>query len=161
MRALCVSSAWNSSHWWRNLQRDRGNLWAGGASAVTDSGGNQFLLVSVSPFKPSEQDTIFDPGQCHLLGKAIIVDAAKMEANFEIETISCVDSRVEAYELTAKILYSRRIGYLTRKDDFGNNSMPLTWKEKVLTLDDKNNVVVVFDSHVNQLKWVGKSAHRF
>ncbi len=119
------------------------------------------MLASVSPFKPSDQNTIFEPGQCRLLGKATIVDAQKMEATFDIETISCVDSRVEAYELTAKMLHSHRIGYLARADDIGNKNLSLSWNDKVLTLNDEKNVVVIFDSPVSQLSWMGKSALRF
>ena len=129
--------------------------------AVRDSWGNHLLLASVSPFMPSEQDTIFGPGDCRLLGKAITVDAAKMEATFEIETISCGDSRGDAYELTSKMLHSRRIAYLTRKDDLGNNRIPITWRKKVLTIDNENNVVVVFDSSVKQLKRMGKVVQAF
>jgi hypothetical protein len=84
-----------------------------------------------------------------------------MEAFFEIETISCGDTRADAYELTAKMLHSQRIGYLARKDDPGNTRMPLAWKRKTLTLDDENNVVIVFDSGVNQLKRMGKVALGF
>lgn len=128
---------------------------------VTESWGNKFMLASVSPFKPSNQDTIFDPGQCRFLGKATGVDTVKMEGTFDIETISCVDSRVEAYELTAKMLHSRRIGYLARASDIGNNSLPLSKNDKVLSLGDEQNVVVIFDNPVNQMRWVGKSALRF
>jgi hypothetical protein len=84
-----------------------------------------------------------------------------MEGSFEIENISCVDSRVEAYELTARMLKSRRIGRLARANDIGNMSLPLSMKDKVLTLDDEQNVIVVFDSPVSKLQWVGKSALRF
>ena len=89
------------------------------------------------------------------------VDAAKMEGFFEIDTISCGDSRADAYELTAKMLHSRRIGYLARKDDPFNTRIPLAWKGKALTLDAENNVVVVFDAGVNQLKRMGKMASGF
>lgn len=128
---------------------------------VTESWGNKFLLASVSSFKPLDQDTIFESGQCRLSGKATLVNTAKMEGTFDIENISCVDSRVKAYKLTSEMLHSRRIGYLTRGDDIGNNALPLSMKGKILTLSEKQNVIVLFDSPVNQLQWVGKSAIRF
>ncbi|KPJ91000.1 MAG: hypothetical protein AMJ53_12520 [Gammaproteobacteria bacterium SG8_11] len=128
---------------------------------ITESWGNKFMLASVSPFKPSAQDTIFEPGQCRFLGKATSLDTDKMVANFVIEVISCVDSRVEAYEITAKIRNSHRIGYLARVDDIGNSNLPLSWRDKILTINDEQNVVVIFDLPVSELKWVGKSALRF
>jgi hypothetical protein len=128
---------------------------------TTELWGNQFLLVSVSPFKPSDQKTIFEPGQCRLSGKATHVNTTKMEGTFDIETISCVDSRVEAYKLTSEMLHSRRIGYLTRTNDIGNNNLPLIKKDKVLTLNDEKNIIVIFDTPVSQLQRVSKSSVRF
>ena len=126
-----------------------------------DSLGNKLVLVSVSPFKPSQQQTIFDPGQCILFGKATSIDEDKMQANLVIETISCIDSRVEAYELTADALDSNTIGYLARKEDIGNDKIPLSWNDKNLTIDYESNLIVVFDTPISELKCVGKSARRF
>lgn len=128
---------------------------------VTESWGNKFILASVSPFKPLDQDIIFEPGQCRFLGKATHVDATKMEGSFEIENISCVDSRAKAYELTAKNLKVRRVGYVVRANDIGNTNLLLSMKGRVLTIGDKQNVIIVFDSPVNILQWIGKSLLRF
>lgn len=89
------------------------------------------------------------------------MNVRQMRVNIDVTSVTCVDSRYDAYELTSTMLQLNRLGRVIPQTDLAEERLPLVWDDGALTLDGSPNVILVFDTPVGHVKAKGKAAERF
>jgi hypothetical protein len=126
------------------------------------STGNQFALVSITPYRPSSSDKVFDAGDCRFTGLVTKFDSHDKKAQFDLKSIACIDNQLNAYSIESSKLNLESLGTVR------NINSPTEQKMELINIgadsysvENFSNAIVQLDSSIKLLPYVGKSASRF
>jgi len=112
------------------------------------------IMTSISPFKATNVDRVFDGGDCRFTIKADRFSIALMNASFKITGITCIDNDSHVYELSS----DASLGYLAVEQSVGINRVSVIDHDRYLMPNPNQSYVIQFYEPISTLEYKGVSA---
>lgn len=112
------------------------------------------VVTTVSPLKTTSDDEVFDGGDCRFVVKASFVEPKKLNARFEINSVSCTDNKGYAYSIESE----KSMGYLSELSNPGVSQVTIKDDDGYLTIDPSTNYYAQLYMPLKRIEKRGKSA---
>ena len=113
------------------------------------------LLTTVSPFKPTKQNTIFYANSCWAIGIVVDENSDKGLAKIDVKRLSCIDNSGKAYEYGFTDNSNKRIGYVSSKETIGHDWIIALKDKNKLIIPSEKDVLINIETPINNLKLMG------